>query len=70
MENLDYDITSHSVEDLEETFNPLRNNGSDILSIPTLMEQDHAQSQPHKSIHELIPHRRFEIEGGTLMIAP
>jgi hypothetical protein len=70
MENLDYDITNHSVEDLEETLNPLGNNGSDILSIPTLIEQDHTQSKPHKSIRELIPRCRFEIEGGTFMITP
>jgi hypothetical protein len=44
MKNLDYGTTSHSVEDLEETLNPLGNNRSDIFSIPTLMEQDHAQS--------------------------
>jgi hypothetical protein len=35
MKNIDYDATSHSVEDLEETL---------ILSIPTLMEQDHEKS--------------------------
>jgi len=44
MENLDYGAASHSVEDLDETFNPPRNSESDILSIPTLMEQDHKQS--------------------------
>ena len=44
MRVLDYGETSHSV-DLDETFNPPRNSGSDILSIPTLMEQDHEQSQ-------------------------
>jgi len=55
MENLDYDATSYLVEDLKETFNPLRNNRNDILSIPTLMEQDHAQFQPRRSIHEPIP---------------
>ena len=42
MENLDYNATSHSVEDLEETFNPSKNSRSDILSIHTLREQDHA----------------------------
>ena len=41
MENLDYGAISHSVEDLDETFDPPRNSRSDILSIPTLMEQDH-----------------------------
>jgi len=41
MENLDYGATNLSVEDLDETFNPPRNSGSDILSIPFLMEQDH-----------------------------
>ena len=39
MKNLDYGATNHSVEDSEETLNPFRNNGSDILSIPILMEQ-------------------------------
>jgi hypothetical protein len=70
MENLDYGAISHSIEDLDETFNPPRNSGSDILSIPTLMEQDYEQSQPRKSIREPIPRRRFEIEGETFMIAP
>jgi len=70
MENLDYGATSHSVEDLDETFNPPKNSGSDILSIPTLMEQDHEQSQPRRSIREPIPRRRFEIEGEAFMIAP
>jgi hypothetical protein len=69
MENLDYVATSHSAEDLDETFNPPRNSGSDILSISTLMEQDHEQSQPRRSIHELIPRHRFEIEGEAFMIA-
>ena len=55
MENLDYDATSHSVKDLNETFDPPRNSESDILSIPTLTEQDHEQSQPRRSIRELIP---------------
>jgi hypothetical protein len=44
MENLDYGTTSHSIEDLEYTLNPPRNSGSDILSIITLMEQDHKKS--------------------------
>ncbi|KAG6778425.1 hypothetical protein POTOM_018289 [Populus tomentosa] len=70
MENLDYGETSHSVEDLDETFNPPRNSGSDILSIPTLIEEDHEQSQPRRSIREPIPRRRFEIEGEVFMIAP
>jgi hypothetical protein len=70
MKNLDYGETSHSVEDLDETFNPLRNTGSDILSIPSLMEQDHEQSLPRRSIREPIPRRRFEIEGEAFMIAP
>jgi len=69
MENLDYGTTSHLAEDLEETFDPSRNSGSDILSIPTLMEQDHEQSQPRRSIRELIPRRRFEIEREAFMIA-
>ena len=46
MENLDYGKTRHLVEDLDETFNSPRNSGRDILSIPTLMEEDHEQSQP------------------------
>ena len=70
MENLDYGTTSHSVEDLEKTLNPPRNSESDILSIPTLMEQDYEQSQPRRSIHEPFPHRRFKIEGESFMIAP
>jgi hypothetical protein len=70
MKNLDYGATNHSVKDLDETFNPSRKSESDILSIPTLMEQDHEQSQPCRSIHEPIPHRRFEIEGEAFMIAP
>jgi len=70
MENLDYGETSHLVEDLDETFNPPRNSGSDILSIPSLMEQDYEQSQPRRSIREPIPRRRFEIEGEAFMIAP
>jgi hypothetical protein len=70
MKNLDYSATSHSAEDLDETFIPPRNSGSDILSNHTLMEQDHEQSQPRKSIRELIPHRRFKIEGEAFMIAP
>jgi hypothetical protein len=37
-ENIDYGTTSHSIENLEETLNPHRNSGSDIFSIPTLME--------------------------------
>jgi hypothetical protein len=44
MENLYYGATSHSTEDLDETFDLRRNSRSDILSIPTLMEQDHEQS--------------------------
>jgi hypothetical protein len=44
MENLYYGATSHSAEDLDETFDLRRNSRSDILSIPTLMEQDHEQS--------------------------
>ena len=70
MKNLDYDITSHSVEDLEETLNPLWNSGSDILFISTLMKKDHKQSQPRRSICEPIPCCRFEIEEGVFMIAP
>ena len=69
MENLDYGTTSHLIEDLNETSNPPSNSGSDILSIPTLMEQDHEQSQPRRSIREPIPRRRFEIEGEMFMIA-
>ena len=67
--NLDYGTTSHLVEDLEETFNPPINSRSDILFILTLMEQDHKQYQPRRSIHEPIPHRRFEIEREAFMIA-
>jgi hypothetical protein len=70
MENLDYNTTSHSIEDLEETLNPLGNSGSDILFISTFMEQDHEQSRPRKSICEPIPRRQFEIEGEAFMIAP
>jgi hypothetical protein len=70
MENLDYDAIRHLVEDLDETFNPPGHSGSDILSISTLMEQDHEQSQPRRSIHEPIPHRRFKIEGEVFIIAP
>ena len=62
--------TSHLVEDLNETSNPPSNSGSDILSIPTLMEQNHEQSQPHRSIRKPIPRRRFEIKRETFMIAP
>jgi hypothetical protein len=46
IKNLDYGVTSHLVEDLEESFNPSRNSGSDLVSILTLMKQDHEQSQP------------------------
>jgi hypothetical protein len=70
MENLDYGATNHSVEGLDETFNPSKNSGSDILSIPTLMEQDHEQSQPRRSIREPIPRRQFDIEGEAFIIAP
>ncbi|KAB5569135.1 hypothetical protein DKX38_002928 [Salix brachista] len=70
IENLDYDTTSHLVEDLNETSNPHSNSGSDILSIPTLMEHNHEQSQPRRSICEPIPRCRFEIEGETFMISP
>jgi hypothetical protein len=70
MENLDYGAISHSVEDLDETFNPPRNSGSDILSISILMEQDHEQSQPRRSIREPIPRRQFKIKGEAFMIAP
>jgi hypothetical protein len=69
MENLDHDATSHSVEDLKETFNPPRNNGSDILSIPTLMKQDYEQCQSRRSIREPIPRHQFEIKGVEFMIA-
>jgi hypothetical protein len=41
IKNLDYGATSHLVEDLEETFNPSRISGSDLVSILTLMEKDH-----------------------------
>ena len=70
MKNLDYSTISHSAKDLDETFDPHRNSGSDILSILTLMEQDHEQSQPRRSIREPIPCRRFEIEGEAFMITP
>ena len=70
MKNLDYGTISHLIEDLEETFDISRNSRSDIVSILTLMKQDHEQSQPCRSIHEPIPHRRFEIEGEAFMIAP
>ena len=56
MKNLDYGTISHLIEDLEETFDISRNSGSDIVSILTLMKQDHKQCQPRKSIHEPIPH--------------
>ena len=70
MENLDNGKASHLVEDLNEIFNPPSNSESYILSIPTLMEQDHEQSQTRRSIHEPSPRRQFEIEGETFMIAP
>jgi hypothetical protein len=57
MKNLDYGATSYSGKDLEETLNPPGNSGSAILSILTLMEQDHEQSQPCRSICEPIPRR-------------
>ena len=41
MENLDYGATSHWAEDLNEICNPPRNSESDILYIPTLIEQDY-----------------------------
>jgi hypothetical protein len=40
MKDLDDSTTCHLVEDLEETLNPLGNSGIEILSIPTLMEQN------------------------------
>jgi len=46
-----------------------RNNESDIVSILTLMEQDHKQSQLQRSIREPILHRRFEIKGEAFMIS-
>ena len=70
MKNLDYSTISHSTKDFDETFNPSRNNESDILSISTLMEQDYEKSQPRRSIREPIPCRRFEIEGEAFMITP
>jgi hypothetical protein len=70
MKNLNYDTTSHSVKDLEETFNPHGDSRSDILSIPTFMEKNHMQSQPCRSIREPIPRCRFEIKGEAFMIAP
>jgi len=55
MKNPNYKATSYSVKDLEETLNPPGNSGSAILYILTLSEQDHEQSQPHRSIREPIP---------------
>jgi hypothetical protein len=69
MKNLDYGTISHLIEDLEETFDISRNSGSDIVSILTLMKQDHKQYQPCRSIREPIPHHRFKIEGEAFMIA-
>jgi len=70
MKNLDYGATSYSGKDLEETFNPIGNSGSDILFIPIPMEKDHEQSQPRRSIRKPIHRRRFKIEGEAFMIAP
>ena len=52
MEDLDYGSPSHSVEELEETLNPPKNSGSDYMHNPTVMEQDHEQSQPRHSTRE------------------
>ena len=41
MEDPDYGTPSHSIEGLEETFNPPENSGSHYMTDPTLMEQDH-----------------------------
>ena len=70
MENPDYGAPSHLVEGLNEIFNPPKNSGNDYVPDPTPMEQDHEKSQPRQSTRERIPHRRFEIERETFMIAP
>ena len=44
MEDPDYGTPSHLLEGLEETLNPLGNNGSNYVPHPTSMEQDHEQS--------------------------
>ena len=66
MKDLEYGTPSHSVKELEKNFNPYGNSGSDFVLDPTLMEQDHEQSQPRQSTRELIPRCRFEIEGGSI----
>ena len=43
--------------------------GSEKLSDFDPMEQDHEQSQPQRSNHEKVLHRRFEIEREAFMIA-
>ena len=52
MKDLDYGAPSNSIEGLEETLNPPKNSGSDYVPNPTLMEQDHEQSQPRQSTRE------------------
>ena len=61
---------SHSIEGLKQTFNLLKNSGSDFVPDPTPIKQDHEKSQRHQSTRERIPYRRFEIEGESFMIAP
>ena len=69
MEDPDNGAPSHSVEGLKETLNPFENSESAYMPDPTLMEQDHEQSQPRQSTHKRIPLGRFEIERETFMIA-
>ena len=69
MEDPNNGAPSHSVEGLEETLNLLENSGSDFVTDPTPVEQDHEKFQPRQSTRERIPRRRFEIEGEAFMIA-
>ena len=45
MEDPDNGASSHSVEGLEETLNLFENSGSDFVTDPILVEQDHEKSQ-------------------------
>ena len=46
MKDPDNGIPSHLVEGLEETLNLPENGGSDFVTDPTPLEQDHEKSQP------------------------
>ena len=70
MKDPEYCVPSHSIKELDETFNPSKNNRNDFVPDLTPMEQDHEQSQPYQGTCEQIPPRRFEIEGEVFMIAP